>query len=57
MRGMQGVTFNKDLTVISIGGGAICSEDVYPNLMLHNLSVVGARLPGIGVGAFLTGGE
>ncbi len=57
LRSLNNVTLNKDLTVASVGGGAIWSNDVYPNLVTHNLTASGARLPGIGVGGFLTGGE
>jgi FAD/FMN-containing dehydrogenase len=57
MRGMQTVALNAESTVASISGGAIWSEDVYHKLALSNLTVVGARLPGIGVGGFLTGGK
>ena len=57
MRGLHNVTFNKDLTVAYVGGGAIWSDDVYPDLVQHNLTVAGGRLPGIGVGGFVTGGE
>lgn len=57
MRGMQNVTFNEDFTVASIGGGAIWSDAVYPYLVAHNLTAAGARLPGIGIGGFVTGGK
>ncbi|RYO76176.1 hypothetical protein DL766_007475 [Monosporascus sp. MC13-8B] len=57
MRGMRDLTFNHDFTVASIGGGAIWSEDVYPYLVAHNRTAAGARLPGIGIGGFVTGGR
>ena len=57
MRGIHDVTFSKNLDVVTIGGGAVWSSDVYPNLVAHNLIAAGARLPGIGIGGFVTGGE
>ena len=57
MRGIHDVNFNADFSVISIGGGAIWSSDVYHYLVAHNLTAAGARLPGIGIGGFVTGGK
>lgn len=57
MRGIHDVTFSRKLDVVSIGGGAVWSSDVYPSLVQHNLIAAGARLPGIGIGGFVTGGE
>lgn len=57
MRGMHDVSFNKDFSVVSIGGGAIWSSDVYQYLDAHNLTAAGARLPGIGIGGFVLGGK
>lgn len=57
LRGMHGVSFNKDFSVASIGGGAIWSSDVYQYLVAHNLTAAGARLPGIGIGGFVLGGK
>ena len=57
MRGMHDVSFNKDFRVVSIGGGAIWSSDVYQYLVAQNLTAAGARLPGIGIGGFVLGGE
>ena len=57
MRGLHDVSFNKDLSVISIGGGAVWNTDVYPHLVPNNLTVAGARLPGLGVGGFVSGGK
>ncbi|KAI1350260.1 FAD-binding domain-containing protein [Xylaria sp. FL0043] len=56
MRGIHDVTFSQNLDVVSIGGGAVWSSDVYPSLVEHNLIAAGARLPGIGIGGFVTGG-
>ncbi|KAI1172034.1 oxidoreductase FAD-binding protein [Nemania sp. FL0916] len=55
MRSMNSLTLNKDQTVASVGGGGIWS-DLYPQLVPHNLTVVGGRFPGIALGGFLTGG-
>ena len=57
MRGLHDVSFNKDLSVISIGGGAVWNTDVYPHLVPNNLTAAGARLPGLGVGGFVSGGK
>ena len=57
MRGIHDVSFNADFSVISIGGGAIWSSDVYQDLVARNLTAAGARLPGIGIGGFVTGGK
>ena len=57
MRGLHDVSFNEDLSVISIGGGAVWNTDVYKYLVPQNLTVAGARLPGLGVGGFVTGGK
>lgn len=56
MRGIHDVTFSQNFSVVSIGGGAVWSSDVYPSLVEHNLIAAGARLPGIGIGGFVTGG-
>ncbi|KAL7911482.1 hypothetical protein GGI35DRAFT_477200 [Trichoderma velutinum] len=55
MRGLDSFSLSKDLKTASLGGGAIWS-DVYPLLVPHNLTIMGGRLPGIGVGGFATGG-
>ncbi|KAL7935512.1 hypothetical protein V8C35DRAFT_299670 [Trichoderma chlorosporum] len=55
MRGMNSFSLSKDLKTASLGGGAIWS-DIYPQLTPHNLTIMGGRLPGIGVGGFATGG-
>ncbi|KAI1195490.1 Glucooligosaccharide oxidase [Nemania serpens] len=55
MRSMKSVTLSRDHKVAQIGAGSIFS-DVYPQLTGYNLTVMGARVPGIGVGGFVTGG-
>ena len=57
MRGMHDVSFNEDKSAVSIGGGAIFNKDVYPYIVPNKLTVAGARLPGLGVGGFVSGGE
>ena len=57
MRGMHNVSFNSDASVASIGAGAIWSSDVYEYLVPRNLTAAGARLPGIGIGGFVLGGN
>lgn len=56
MRSMKSVTLSRDHKVAQIGAGSIFS-DVYPQLTGYNLTVMGARVPGIGVGGFVTGGK
>ncbi|KAL7941943.1 hypothetical protein V8C42DRAFT_164049 [Trichoderma barbatum] len=55
MRGLNSLSLSEDLKTASLGAGAICS-DVYPLLVPHNLTIMGGRLPGIGIGGFATGG-
>ena len=56
MRAMNDFSLSPDNKMASMGGGSIWS-DVYPKLDPHNVTVVGARCPGIGVGGFATGGK
>lgn len=56
IRGLNSFSLSKDLKTASVGGGAIWSN-IYPLLVPHNLTIMGGRLPGIGVGGFATGGE
>ncbi|KAI0103999.1 Glucooligosaccharide oxidase [Nemania sp. FL0031] len=55
MRSMNSVVLSNDHRVAQLGPGGIFS-DVYPQLTDYNLTVMGARVPGIGVGGFVTGG-
>lgn len=55
LRAMNGTVLNEDKTVLSLGPGGIWSE-VYPQLEPYNLTVMGGRVPGIGVGGLATGG-
>ncbi|KAH7322432.1 hypothetical protein B0I35DRAFT_476385 [Stachybotrys elegans] len=55
MRGLDSFQISDDHKVASVGGGTIWS-DLYPKLEPYNLTVMGARIPGIGVGGFSLGG-
>lgn len=55
LRGLDSVHLSEDKTIASIGGGAVW-HNVYPKLVPHNLTVMGGRVSGVGVGGFLTGG-
>ena len=50
---MNQVSLSDDKHFVSIAGGAIWSTDVYPALAPHNLTTVGGRSAGVGVGGFL----
>ena len=56
MRSMKSVVLSEDHKVASIGGGGIWSN-IYPQLVPHNLTVLGGRVPGIAIGGFSTGGK
>ncbi|PKY04093.1 FAD-binding domain-containing protein [Aspergillus campestris IBT 28561] len=55
MRSMKSLVLSADRKTASVGGGSIFS-DLYGQLDRHNLTVMGGRVPGIGVGGFTTGG-
>lgn len=55
MREMKGVELSGDGSVARLGAGAVWS-DVYRELVPRNLTVMGGRVTGIGVGGFITGG-
>jgi FAD/FMN-containing dehydrogenase len=56
MRLMDNVELSEDKKIARIGGGAVW-DHVYPQLVPHDLTVMGGRIPGIGVGGFATGGQ
>ena len=56
LRSLNSFELSADRKTASVGGGSIWSENVYPNLDPHNLTVAGGRIAGVGVGGFLTGG-
>ena len=56
LREIKSLALSQDRKVASIGGGAVWS-DIYPQLVPYNLTVMGGRVPGVGVGGFATGGE
>ncbi|KAL8943619.1 MAG: hypothetical protein Q9211_000923, partial [Gyalolechia sp. 1 TL-2023] len=55
LRAIKSLELSQDLKMASIGGGAIWS-DIYPQMVPYNLTVMGGRVPGVGVGGFSTGG-
>lgn len=55
MRAMNEVNLNDDKSVATLGVGGIWTE-IYPQLVPHNLTVMGGRVSGIGVGGLATGG-
>ncbi|KAL6238475.1 hypothetical protein BDW75DRAFT_201416 [Aspergillus navahoensis] len=55
MRLMDHVELSEDKKIARIGGGAVW-DHVYPQLVPHGLTVMGGRIPGIGVGGFASGG-
>lgn len=56
LRSINSLSLNSDKTVASIGGGAIWN-DIYEQLDPLNLTVLGGRVAGVGVGGLLIGGE
>lgn len=56
LRALNTLVISEDQKTASVGGGAIWS-DIYPQLVPHNLTVMGSRVPGIAVGGFSTGGK
>lgn len=57
LRSLDSCELSADQKTASVGGGSIWSENVYPNLEPHNLTVSGGRITGVGVGGFVTGGK
>ncbi|KAL4769847.1 FAD-binding domain-containing protein [Aspergillus nidulans var. acristatus] len=55
LRSLSSLSISADRKTASVGGGALFS-DLYPELETQNLTVMGGRVPGIGVGGFTTGG-
>lgn len=55
MRAIKTIRVNDQENITSVGAGALWS-DVYSALEVRNLSVVGGRVAGVGVGGFVTGG-
>lgn len=55
LRAMNSVVLSEDRTTVSLGAGGIWSE-IYKQLVPHNLTVMGGRVAGIGVGGLATGG-
>ncbi|KAB8266935.1 hypothetical protein BDV30DRAFT_247247 [Aspergillus minisclerotigenes] len=55
LRLINQVELSEDKTIARIGGGAVW-DIAYSQLVPYNLTVMGGRIPGIGVGGFATGG-
>ncbi|CAG7947196.1 unnamed protein product [Penicillium nalgiovense] len=55
MRLINQVELSEDHKIARIGGGAVW-DHAYEQLVPYNLTVMGGRIPGIGVGGFATGG-
>jgi len=55
MRSINSLSLSADKSVASIGGGTAFS-DLYPELDSNNVTILGARVPGVAAGGFLTGG-
>ncbi|KAJ5520276.1 hypothetical protein N7463_000729 [Penicillium fimorum] len=55
MRLINQVELSEDHKIVRIGGGAVW-DHAYEKLVPYNLTVMGGRIPGIGVGGFATGG-
>ncbi|KAI1158451.1 hypothetical protein F5B18DRAFT_665207 [Nemania serpens] len=55
MRGFDSFSLSSDKKVASIGAGSVFAN-VYPQLVPHNLTVLGGRVPGPAAGGFLSGG-
>lgn len=56
MRSMNSLVLSHDKKVASLGAGGIWSE-IYEQLVPYNLTVMGGRVAGIGVGGLATGGK
>jgi FAD/FMN-containing dehydrogenase len=56
MRSMNSINVSSDQSVVTVGAGTIWDQ-VYEKLDPMNLTVAGARVAGLGVGGFLTGGK
>ncbi|MCJ1286798.1 hypothetical protein MMC26_006144 [Xylographa opegraphella] len=55
MRSLASFSLSADRKNASVGAGTNFAE-VYPQLVPHNLTVIGARVPGPAAGGFLSGG-
>ena len=55
LRDMNDTVISSDGSTVSVGAGSIW-DDIYKALLPRNLTVLGARVAGLGVGGYLTGG-
>ena len=56
MRAMNSLQLSADRKIAGVGGGALWDQ-IYPQLVPYDLTIMGGRIPGIGVGGFATGGQ
>ena len=56
MSDVSQITLSEDKSFVSIGPGCHW-EDVYRELERHELTVVGGRVAGVGVGGLMLGGS
>ncbi len=56
LREMRGIEISEDSKIASVGPGARWS-DVYDAIDSRGVTVVGPRLPNVGIGGFILGGE
>lgn len=56
LRAMNAVNLNTNHTITTVGAGSIW-ENVYKKLQPMNLTVLGGRVAGLGVGGLTTGGK
>ncbi|KAL2166467.1 hypothetical protein VTG60DRAFT_2751 [Thermothelomyces hinnuleus] len=55
LRALNSFSLSDDRKTATIGAGAVWSE-IYPQLVPHNVTVMGGRVAGVGAGGFLLGG-
>ncbi|KAK7038741.1 hypothetical protein VNI00_010626 [Paramarasmius palmivorus] len=55
MSKFDGVEYDEDRSTVKIGAG-LTWDEVYARLQPHGMTVVGGRVPGVGVGGLLLGG-
>ena len=56
LRSMNAINVSPDQSITTVGAGSIW-KDVYTKILPLNLTVLGARVAGLGVGGLITGGK
>lgn len=56
LRSMNSVDVSPDQSITTVGAGSIW-KDVYTKILPLNLTILGARVAGLGVGGLITGGK